>query len=362
MDYLIFFQNLKISGSIKENSYKKLINEFHFEFTEGGHHFEQSSHYHLQVTLLLLFFIKISTNLNLKVEDSIIDLAKKAVKILDYHQEVKFPFFLTIGDNCYNFFNVNYISDLSSLKDLTTNLFGELDKEKEIISNREFVFVNHKKHKVIFDIGNIGVKQNPGHGHADIGNILISSDGIPIIIDPGTRSYDNSEESLLLKRTSSHNCLTIEEYDQAYIWRFFRYSFLPQFVKGGIIDCSNLHMFNEISGLYFNKSIVQKRDVFIKEDIIIEDNVHGKFKGDITINLILHPDLVVTNSGNGVVIDYEGKEWEIEFVSNYKRDILIENFSIFPLYHLSIKTKKIKVCFRNIEDIFSAKTVIKSRR
>ena len=79
----------------------------------------------------------------------------------------------------------------------------------------------------LFDAGPLGYRPNPGHGHADLLNIVLHLEGTPLLVDPGTARYDNDPASLWFKRARAHNTLALDDGEPADLWRFFRWCSLP---------------------------------------------------------------------------------------------------------------------------------------
>jgi hypothetical protein len=212
----------------RANQYSKLFEvEFENEFLESGLHFELSTHYHLQVLQLGVYFALINYNKN-KIPASLLEKISKAYLILDAFSfsENTLPL---IGDNCYNFFHNNLVEDAENLNSLRKYFnFNELNDRKIHEIKDQYIIVKKDRTKLIFDVGNIGMKQNPGHGHSDNLSINYSYNGIPIFIDPGTKRYSNLPDNLELKRACQHNTVSINDEDQSKLWGFFRWAFLPE--------------------------------------------------------------------------------------------------------------------------------------
>lgn len=78
--------------------------------------------------------------------------------------------------------------------------------------------------ELIFDVGSFGLWPNASHGHADNLNILIRVNGKFLLTDPGTGTYFGSQRVRDdFRRTSAHNTLTVDQFDQADIYGTFKW-------------------------------------------------------------------------------------------------------------------------------------------
>lgn len=62
----------------------------------------------------------------------------------------------------------------------------------------------------------------PGHSHADIGSFCLWVKGVEVITDMGVSTYENNEQRLFERGTSSHNTVCIDGKNQSDIWSSFR--------------------------------------------------------------------------------------------------------------------------------------------
>ena len=72
------------------------------------------------------------------------------------------------------------------------------------------------------NVGSIGPSYQPGHAHADELNFELFYQGIPIIVDTGTSTYENNSRRNIERSTQSHNCVMIENKNSSDVWSSFR--------------------------------------------------------------------------------------------------------------------------------------------
>ena len=75
---------------------------------------------------------------------------------------------------------------------------------------------------LMMNVGQPGLRINPGHGHADALSFLLWIDGRPVIIDPGTYDYAFSPRRQYERSTAAHNTIEIDGASQSEVWASFR--------------------------------------------------------------------------------------------------------------------------------------------
>ncbi|HMK35420.1 MAG TPA: alginate lyase family protein [Desulfomonilaceae bacterium] len=75
---------------------------------------------------------------------------------------------------------------------------------------------------VFFDVGQIGVDYQPGHGHADTLTAELSFKGHRLFVDPGTYGYDLDDRRRYDRATASHNTVCVDGFDSSEVWHIFR--------------------------------------------------------------------------------------------------------------------------------------------
>lgn len=73
------------------------------------------------------------------------------------------------------------------------------------------------------DAGSLGMRGNPGHGHADMLSFSLYVNGTEVIADPGTYLYADSPDAMLFKRQEAHNTICWTDRPVADLARFFRW-------------------------------------------------------------------------------------------------------------------------------------------
>ena len=319
-----------------------LLTEFNNEFLDSGLHFELSSHYHLQITLIALYLFIHLQNLNRKIPSKLTSIINRAVDIV--HKFMIGEYYVMIGDSCYNFFHESKKEDLENLLFLE----GRIPKhnnagEKLSVLNDQYIILNNKNFHLIFDTGEIGLRQNPGHGHADILSFILGYKGEPIFVDPGTKRYSNNISDLELKRSSLHNTISVNNSDQAKLWGFFRWAYLPNVFACNheTTSSGSIVLEGSYEGFYDLGGIKHKRRISIgTDDIIIEDNLKGKIKNLVQLNFILHPDIKYEEQGQNIILYNKMNKFIVADMLGTDVLVEIEDQLIYDSYNTPTPSKK----------------------
>ena len=79
--------------------------------------------------------------------------------------------------------------------------------------------------QVVVDHGPLGYLSIAAHGHADAGQVLLSLEGRPVLVDPGTYLYHSGADwRSAFRGTRAHNVLSLDDLDQSVISGAFNWS------------------------------------------------------------------------------------------------------------------------------------------
>ena len=80
---------------------------------------------------------------------------------------------------------------------------------------------NNDEILLLLDAGSLGYPSTAVHGHADALSLWLHVNGEPVLVDPGTWSYQDTPDRLYFRATSQHNTLSFGNWNQAeYVNRF----------------------------------------------------------------------------------------------------------------------------------------------
>lgn len=358
------FSNWKFTKLEIDKVEAKLTKEIESEFEKSGFHFEKSFHYHVQITLMVLIFLNMKNVLGESINTKVKDIAEKATGLIDqfYLGDNHYAMF---GDNCYNFFTSNLFSDVELIKLLSKEHDAKLCKKRNSICEIENQYISVEKFgsKLIFDVGQLGLTQNPGHGHADLLSFVFSDKGRPIFIDPGVKEYSNSSESMKMKKSKYHNTISIGDSDQAFLWGFFRWAFLPKVEDYQITEeDTNVKITSSYTGFKEVGPYKHIREIILyKGKLIIHDIVYGKKSNDISLNFVLAPEVLVEVQSDKVKLMVNGLEYILVCETKNKFNLIQENIEIYRNYNTPTKSKRIVVSFSEAEFPFKSTIILKRK-
>lgn len=318
---------------------REFENEFQNEYLNDGLHFELSTHYHIQVLLLGIYYYLINQKYAGVEFFQKISQAVKVAEAFSFSES----YIPLIGDNCYNFFHFNIEQDLANLNELKKYINESDFHEPTVMQiDDQYIVAVNPNSKLIFDVGNLGMKYNPGHGHSDILSFNYAFNGNPIFVDPGTKRYSNDKDCLELKKSISHNTIYVDGRDHAFLWGFFRWAYLPKAPKYSVkSDGKFVNLIAEIENKVNNKTISQKRNISIFDNgfkIIDEFFAENESLANV---LILHDSVEPELADNGLILNNGKNKFSLSFNSETKFDLEVIPQFIFPGYDYEIKSHKI---------------------
>ncbi|MCH7973374.1 MAG: alginate lyase family protein [Bacteroidetes bacterium] len=343
-----------------EKLFKK---ELQNEFLTNGFHFEHSYHYHVQVTLFGMLWLIGMKNLNNFVEENVLKILTSTSLLLEEFINPN-GYLPMLGDNCFCFLTRNLYEDIELFKILKpmalTGVFPKVKSSKVLDIKGSYVLARSFESEIIFDVSNIGLPNNPGHGHSDLLSIIYSFKGHPIFVDPGTKKYSSDQASFVMKKAISHNTISIGRNDQAKLWGFFRWGYLPENLSYNIEESE---MAINLSGKYYGFKHIggyehSRKIVMGKDNLQIEDHINGKKNNMVELNFVLHPSVSALVNDGLILIVHNDFELKFNIQSDFKYTVNIESFDMFPSYDVLIPTQKIRVVFENITFPFFSKVII----
>jgi len=78
-----------------------------------------------------------------------------------------------------------------------------------------------------FDCGDPSPRYLPPHAHADILSFQLWHRGRPLIVDPGTYTYEAGEDRQWFRGTAAHSTIALDGRDQVELWGAFRGALFP---------------------------------------------------------------------------------------------------------------------------------------
>ena len=365
--YYILLKNLEyhlLGNHLLENAFSLLFGAFYFQdeklynksknilttelneqILEDGGHFELSPMYHQIMLFRILDCVQL-IKLNNWINDDLLDLLiESSSKMLSWLANVTFH----NGD-------IPMVNDCAyeiapSTKDLLE--YGKslgIDKIDIKLSDSGYRMFKSRKYELFMDLGEVGAPYQPGHVHSDTFNFILNVNNGPFIVDTGTSTYEKNERRQLERSTSSHNTITVGDYEQTQVWGGFRVAKRAKIVS--FKESSNL--FSSSHNGYKNIGVIHCRKFLANENsIIIFDDVNKQKRYEQIAHFHFHPSVKNMRIEDSTVY-FENSKIEISF---YGKGILIEKMNYQCAYGFN-KTEeaiKLKVSFDA-----NLKTIIKT--
>jgi len=188
---------------------------------------------------------------------------------------------------------------------------------------------------LIFDCGNIGPDENPGHAHADTLSYEFSYKKKRWLVDSGTYSYHDQLRNEF-RATKAHNTVVVDNKDQSQVWSKFRVAKRAKAKSNFTVNNEDLiAVQGEHDG--YQPVIHQRTILFIKEQYwLIFDNILGSGKHQINNYLHFADDIKLKKFKDDLYLSYlNDKKLYIKALDN--REFTEDSFYYSPEFNLKNK-------------------------
>lgn len=90
------------------------------------------------------------------------------------------------------------------------------------LSDSGYRMLTTSRLELFIDIGPVGPDHQPGHAHADTFSFVLHLDGKPVVVDPGTSTYQIGQRRSWERSTAAHNTVTVDHQNSSEVWSGFR--------------------------------------------------------------------------------------------------------------------------------------------
>lgn len=303
-----YFQDEKLYSKSK----KILITELNEQILEDGSHFELSPMYHQIMLFRLLDCIQLIKLNSWKNDDLLNLLEESSSKMLSWLYKI------TFNNGDIPMINDSAFQIAPSTKTLLNyGKFLGIKKQKIKLSDSGYRMFKNKKYELFMDMGEVGASYQPGHVHSDTFNFVLYTNNQPFIVDTGTSTYEKNDRRQLERSTSSHNTITIDDFDQTQVWGGFRVG-----KRAGIISLiESGNKFSSSHDGYKNIGIIHNRKFITNKDsvnIFDKLNKHEAYEKiahfhfhPMVMNIIIKKTSVFFKSLN-IEISFKGKNISIK--------------------------------------------------
>jgi hypothetical protein len=290
--FRILFNNIEyhlLGNHLLENAFSLLFGAYYFknekfynkankilkaqlkeQILEDGGHFELSPMYHQIILFRVLDCIQL-IKLNSWKNDDLLNLLKvSSSKMLSW-----------LDNMTFNNGDIPMVND--SAFQIAPSSSELLDYGKSLCINRKdsklgdsgYRMFKNVKYELLMDMGGVKASYQPGHVHSDTFNFILYINNQPFIVDTGTSTYWENERRQTERRTSSHNTITIGDYEQTEVWANFRVAKRARIVS--FTECANefssSHDGYEKIGVIHNRKFITNLDsIHIYDELYKQDS------------------------------------------------------------------------------------------
>ncbi|NLE38575.1 MAG: hypothetical protein GX621_11170, partial [Pirellulaceae bacterium] len=284
-----------------------LRREIPIQVLDDGGYFERSPMYH---AIMLEGFLDILNILPLDHADRPL-LLDAAMRMSDF-----------LASTCHPDGNIALFNDATqetaprpaSILGYASRITGHRAMKRSTFAETGFFVYENSSVYLIIDGGPIGPDYLPAHAHADIFSYELSVGGQPFIVDTGVFQYAAGPMRELVRKTSAHNTVSVDEMDQVECWHSFQVGrrWPPRDVTfreskemavfRGTYDGYAKLIGDEISHHRTITCHAQENTIEVAD--IVEG--HGLHASESRIHL--HPEVVVVQTENALVF-WHGETW-----------------------------------------------------
>lgn len=274
-----YFQDEKLYSKSK----KILIKELNEQLLDDGGHFELSPMYHQIILFRVLDCIQLIKLNSWKNDDLLKLLKESSYKMLSW-----------LDNMTFNNGDIPMVNDSAFQIAPSTKVL--LDYGKSLGVNRKDIELSDsgyrmfkcQKYELLMDMGGVKASYQPGHVHSDTFNFVLYVNNQPFIVDTGTSTYEKNGRRQTERSTSSHNTITIGDYEQTEIWGGFRVarrSKIVSFTENENEFSSSHDGYNKI-GVIHNRNFIANSDSIHIYDKLNKQDLHEQIA-----HFHLHPSI-----------------------------------------------------------------------
>jgi len=253
-----------------------------------------------------------------------------------------------------------FFNATSEIKDDTTLYLGIKNENqyqynnsdlKYCYQNAGYYILKNRFFKMILLCGPLSMKGQGGHSHNDQLSFVLSVDGIPVFIDPGTITYTGNDELRNhSRRTSSHNTVQIGDEEQNRIGSdLFA---LKERTFSNCVSYSDDSFEGVHQGFKDRYSCLHKRTVNIRHDkVSVVDSLLVNEKISCIpakINLVLSSEVTISDNDGFIILEFG----ERKLITNLKSSSCsISDMFISERYGHFHESKKITCEFNGVHKL-----------
>ncbi|CCH51617.1 heparinase II/III family protein [Fibrisoma limi BUZ 3] len=165
--------------------------------------------------------------------------------------------------------------------------------------------IRQGRHELFVDVGAVGPDHQPGHAHADTFSFILYVDGLPVLVDPGTSTYQLGDQRQWERSTRAHNTVTPqlasdESPNSSEVWSGFR---VGRRARVTLLDDTDTSLIARHNG-YRRLGLTHQRSwqMPIHDQFVISDQLTGYGTKTGVARFYIHPRWAVDVQVRGVKI------------------------------------------------------------
>ena len=190
------------------------------------------------------------------------------------------------------------------------------------------------------DVGPVGPDHQPGHAHADTFSFVLHIDGQPVIVDPGTSTYQPGEQRTWERSTAAHNTVTVNGQNSSEVWAGFRVGRRAKVTL--LTDEKNCLCARHDGYNYLNERHTRTINLTDKYKIIIIDHFIGKILTK-SCNFHFDTSLRLVNSVTGITTH----GFALDCTTDGVLTTTLTAYELATGFNDRVAAQKLSVCFDN---------------
>jgi len=326
-------------GEFIQKGKKLLVRELKEQVLNDGMHYERSPMYHqiiLERLLDALNFAKATRDdLEAMIESYAVRMTGLAMNWEDLDripmmQDSAYDIALTVPEV------LNYSKNL---------LGGDYPSRSNDLKDSGYRKLNSRSFSLFANVGSIGPSYQPGHAHADELNFELFYQGIPIIVDTGTSTYENNSRRYIERSTQSHNCIMVEDKNSSDVWSSFRVG------KRAKVDLKKENPLIQAQSIGVNSNLrINRKWSITKDSFIIEDEYLPnlfKAKGQ----LHFHPDISLVEAQKKTLVLRHKNGIKLGLKIFNSEELKLDSFEYSKGFNQTFKAVRVSYKFSEKEKI-----------
>ena len=190
------------------------------------------------------------------------------------------------------------------------------------------------------DVGPVGPDHQPGHAHADTFSFVLHVDNQPVIVDPGTSTYQIGEQRTWERSTAAHNTVTVNGQNSSEVWAGFRVgrrANVTLLTDEATCLCARHDGYNHL-----NEQHTRTINLVDKNKFVIIDDFIGKtltkscnFHFDTSLHLVNGLSSITTHS------------FALNYTGNGVLTATLAAYELANGFNEPLPAQKLRVCFDN---------------